>query len=88
MTCSARERVIQEIPIVNNTERDWHIKVILSGTEENCFSSFRVTNLPQDPTEPLGKDFKDFLVKKKSTGNIPIIFNPDWICNAEAKLVL
>jgi len=31
---------------------------------------------------------KDFLVKKKGTGNFPVTFNPVWIQEAEAKLTL
>lgn len=30
MNCSARENVIQEIPIVNPSDRDWSIKVTLA----------------------------------------------------------
>lgn len=66
MNCPSREFVHQDIPIVNNTERDWHIKITLTGTEENNFQYFSVTHPPTDPFAPLEKPFKDFLIKKKS----------------------
>ena len=76
MTAPAREMVLQEIPIVNNTDRDWHIRIVVQGSEDHFSHYFAITNLPTEPGAPLGKDFKDFLVKKKSTGNVPIIFYP------------
>jgi len=80
MNCPSREFVHQDIPIVNNTERDWHIKIILTGTEDNNYHCFSVCHPPADPFAPLEKPSKDFLIKRKSSGNIPIIFKPDWIC--------
>ncbi len=31
---------------------------------------------------------KEFSVKRKSTGNLPVIFSPKWLSKAEAKLEL
>lgn len=87
LVAPAKELVVQEIPILNNTDRDWHIKIQLQGSEEKNTNYFYVQHPPKDG-EPMGKDIKDFIVRKKTTGNIPLIFYPDWICEAQAKLVL
>ena len=85
----ARELIMQEIPIINNTDRDWHIKISLQGSEDRFSGYFYVQNPPAERgVAPSGKDIRDFLIKKKTTGNIPILFFPHWVCQAEAKLVL
>ncbi|CAD8117028.1 unnamed protein product [Paramecium sonneborni] len=68
----ARQQVIQEIPIVNNSDKEWSIKVQIIQPQDGLF---------QCPN-------KDFQVKKKSTGLFPITFNPQWISQCEARLVL
>ncbi len=40
-----------------------------------------------DPSKPY-KPVKEWVIKKKSTGNIPIVFAPTWICEVTAKLVI
>ncbi|KAL4498636.1 hypothetical protein ABPG72_019754 [Tetrahymena utriculariae] len=73
----ARHSTTQEIPIINNTERDWNIKVNLIQDAKNAL-------LFTAPSHIL----KDFFVKKKSTGVYPITFSPNWLIQAESKLSL
>lgn len=45
MVCPAREQVVQEIPIVNPTEREWTIKVtMLSDMNNNGTPIFSLLN--------------------------------------------
>ncbi|EWS70940.1 flagellar associated protein, putative (macronuclear) [Tetrahymena thermophila SB210] len=74
----ARQSTTQEIPIVNNTERDWNIKV-----------NFVRDKLPNSNLFSFPASFsKEFLVRKKSQGSFPLTFKPKWICEAECKLIL
>ncbi|CAD8106047.1 unnamed protein product [Paramecium primaurelia] len=68
----ARQQVIQEVPIVNGSDKDWVIKVQLTQSGDNLF---------QCPN-------KEFMIKKKTTGQFPITFHPQWIAQSEAKLIL
>ena len=38
LTCPAREFIVQEIPIVNNSERDWLIKITLNNKDDGMFT--------------------------------------------------
>ena len=78
MNVPARSEVTQNLPIVNNTEKDWSIKVTWVPDPLKNGNYFSVP----------GQFSKDFPVKKKSTGNFPVTFKPKWAYKAEAKLVL
>lgn len=70
----AGDEIKQEIPLINNTDRDCNIKIVWSLTPElngNLFSG------------P-----KDLVVRKKTRGVYPISFRPVSICKAEGKLAL
>ena len=70
MRAFARSELIQEVPIINNTDKDWHVKVHFNRKS----ALFTVS--------------KDFVVKRKTTGNCLITFKPGWECRAEEKLTL
>lgn len=70
MTAHAREVVTQEIPIVNNSDKEWQVKVRLTQDGD----SFSVS--------------KDFIVRKKTTGECVVSFKPEWVCEARARLDL
>lgn len=57
---------------MNSSDRDWTIKVALTADARGMFTC---------PN-------RDFYVKRKSTGNFPIVFSPNWMNDGEAKLVL
>lgn len=78
MNVPARSEVTQNLPIVNNTEKDWSIKVTWVP---DPLKNGNYLSVP-------GQFSKDFPVKKKSTGNFPVTFKPKWAYKAEAKLVL
>ncbi len=78
MNVPARSEVTQNLPIVNNTEKDWSIKVTWTPDSLKNGNYFSIP----------GQYTKDFPVKKKSTGNFPVTFKPKWAAKAEAKLVL
>lgn len=65
------------MPVVNNTDRDWIIKVNWLP-EPNSGNSLMIG----------GSINKEMQVAKKSTKNLPVIFKPNWICNIGAKLTL
>ena len=74
MKCPARESLVQDIPIKNDTDRDWTVRaqVIPDPTRNGqCFSGL-----------------KEFRVPKNQTGDYQISFKPPWILEAEAKLVI
>lgn len=74
MRCPARESLVQDVPIKNETDRDWNVRAqLIPDTSKNgqCFSGV-----------------KDFRVPKNSTGHYQITFRPSWILEAEARLVL
>ena len=78
MTAPARTELVQNLPIVNNTERDWNIKVQwLPDTMKNG-TYFSV------PTQLAS----NFPIKHHSIGNLPVTFKPKWVCEAEAKLIM
>lgn len=68
----------QNLPIVNNTEKDWAIKVNWMPDANKNGHYFFV------PSTYL----TTFTVKKNSIGNFPITFKPKWAHEAEAKLSL
>jgi len=77
MKCPAGETVVQEIPIRNDSDRDWVIRAQLlteNGRNGHYFSGVN--------------HVKEFRVAKKSTGNYPLQFRPPWMITAEAKLTL
>ena len=78
MTVPARGEVTQNLPIVNNTERDWNIKVQWQPDSSKNGNYFIVSS----------QNTSSFPVKRNSIGNFPITFKPKWAHNAEAKLVL
>ena len=78
MSVPARSEVTQNLPIVNNTERDWNIKI--TWTPDNSKNgNYFVIN---------GSYSSSFPVKRNSIGNFPITFKPKWAYPAEAKLVM
>jgi hypothetical protein len=70
----ARGSVNQEIPIVNNSERDWIVKANMS-TEKDKNGGFNI-------------NVKELHVKRKTTNNFILSFKPYWTCEIDAKLVL
>ena len=64
----------QEIPIVNNSDREWQVKAKLDphDTKNGKFE--------------LNK--KDLLVKKNSQEHFVLSFKPQWACYIESKLTL
>ena len=59
---SARGTVTQEIPIVNNSERDWLVKVNL-------------TKSSKDKNEAFGINAQEMQVKRKTTNNFLLTLN-------------
>jgi len=88
MTAPARECVVQEIPIINNTDKDWQLKISLTpaNPDDKSFFINQPPSQPRDGSRPAS--LRDFLIKKKTTGNVPICFYPEWICKSEAKLTI
>ena len=74
MRCPAREQLIQDIPIKNDTDRDWNVRAQLVPDANKNGQFF------------IGP--KDFRVPRGQVGNYPITFRPPWILEAEAKLTL
>lgn len=75
MKIACGEELKQNIPFVNNTEKDWQIKANFTQIAEKFGHYF---NGP-----------KDFLVKHKSTADYPLTFKPLTLVNqAEAKLIM
>eukprot|EP00825_Cyclidium_porcatum_P017017 TRINITY_DN1987_c0_g1_i2.p1 TRINITY_DN1987_c0_g1~~TRINITY_DN1987_c0_g1_i2.p1 ORF type:complete len:400 (-),score=64.28 TRINITY_DN1987_c0_g1_i2:21-1220(-) len=74
----ARKHTTQDIPIINNTDKDWTIKVLLQGDPNKNGNLFTCNPTMQ----------KEFIVKRKSPGYFPITFTPKWLCTACAKLEL
>ncbi|EGR27115.1 hypothetical protein IMG5_201370 [Ichthyophthirius multifiliis] len=74
----ARMSGTQEIPIVNNTEKDWIIKVQF---QKDKYENSHLFSCPPSFN-------KEFIVKKKSQGSFPITFSPKWIQDGECKLIL
>ena len=68
MNVHARSELTQNLPIVNNTERDWNIKVVWHPETAKNGAYFQINS--QFNTS--------FPVKKNTTGNFPITFRPKW----------
>lgn len=68
------EEIKQEIPIVNNTDKDWNFKI--------------TWNLGHDPVNTYFTGPKEFLVRKRTTNYYPLIFRPLSICKSEGKITL
>ena len=76
MKCPAGEELKQQIPIVNNTDRDWNIKATLTYDASKNGPGIFTGN-------------KDLMVKKKSTINYVLGFQPQVAeSEVEGKLVL
>lgn len=78
MNVPARGEVTQNLPIVNNTERDWNIKVLWQPEPSKNGNYFIIPSQYNS----------SFPVKRNSIGNFPITFRPKWAHDAEAKLTL
>ena len=78
MSVPARGQVTQNLPIVNNTQRDWNIKVLWQPEPSKNGNYFSI------PSQ-YGSSFP---VKRNSIGNFPITFKPKWAHEAEAKLTM
>ena len=77
MKCPAGETLVQNIPVRNDTDRDWVIKVQLiteNGRNGHYFSGVN--------------HMKEFRVGRNSTGHYSIQFRPPWVVTSEAKLIL
>eukprot|EP00826_Nyctotherus_ovalis_P038520 TRINITY_DN3612_c0_g1_i6.p1 TRINITY_DN3612_c0_g1~~TRINITY_DN3612_c0_g1_i6.p1 ORF type:complete len:1173 (+),score=401.21 TRINITY_DN3612_c0_g1_i6:253-3771(+) len=70
----ARHQVVQDIPINNESDKEWNVKV----------------ELQYDKTQPAKFDVGrlDFTAPKKQVTNIPLKFAPEWICECKGKLVI
>jgi len=71
----ARGAVTQEIPIVNNSERDWVVKANLTKSSRDKNGTFNI-------------NAQEMQVKKKTTNNFLLSFKPYWTCEIDEKLVL
>jgi len=72
----ARREVVQSIPIVNPTDKDWPIK-----------ATFKQDGLAFDgPREFIAK--KRSANGQATTSNYPLTFRPEWICDVKAHLQL
>ena len=78
MSAPARTELVQNLPIVNNTDKDWNIKVQWLPDAVKNGSYFSIP--PQ-----FGSNFP---IKQKSIGNLPVTFRPKWAHEAEAKLIM
>lgn len=74
MKCPAGEELKQEIPIVNNSEKDWVIRISLQGDPKTNVALFSCP--------------KELAVKKKSQACFNLTFRPTQICTAQTKLVI
>ena len=61
----ARSPIVQEIPIVNPTEKDWLIKATFT--------------LPPDVASPVFEGPREILAKKKSTSTYNLTYRPEWV---------
>lgn len=78
MNVPSRGEVTQNLPIVNNTDRDWNIKIQWLPDSTKFGSYFIIP----------GQFSANFPVKRQSIGNFPITFKPKWTNKAEARLVM
>lgn len=72
MNVPARSEVTQNLPIVNNTERDWNIKITWQPDMSKNGAYFSINSSYNSA----------FPVKKNSIGNFPITFKPKWAYKA------
>jgi len=72
----ARKHVVQEIPIINPTERDWPIKPTFSQTGHEF----------DGPREFIAK--KRAPNGQATPSYYPLTFKPDWVCDVKGTLVL
>ena len=68
----ARGQVTQEIPIVNNSQKEWTVTAILDQAKGGCFSLAR----------------NQITVKKGTTENFLLSFRPTWVTNVTGMLTL
>lgn len=75
-TTQARKHIIQEIPLVNPTERDWPVKATLtqSGHEFDGPREF-IARKRQPNGQPM-------------TSLYALTFRPEWVCDVKGQLVL
>ncbi|KAM3143753.1 Encoded by [Paramecium bursaria] len=96
--CPAREVVVQDIPLVNNSDRDWTIKFVLTQDGAPNNQLFQLTNVPlvtsKDQHEHGAENkfvmggYKDQVVKKKQRLDVKLQFSPKWICHTEGHLTI
>jgi hypothetical protein len=72
----ARKYVVQEIPIVNPTEREWQIKPVFAQNGHEF----------DGPREFVAK--KRQANGQATMSYYPLTFKPDWVCDVKAQLVL
>lgn len=68
MNVPARSEVTQNLPIVNNTERDWNIKITWAPDNSKNGNYFLINPAYSS----------SFPVKRNSIGNFPVTFKPKW----------
>lgn len=78
MNVPARSEVTQNLPVVNNTDRDWNIKITWMPDNSKNGNYFIINSAFSS----------SFPVKRNSIGNFPITFKPKWAYQAEAKLIM
>ncbi|MBK8156872.1 MAG: hypothetical protein IPK55_13220 [Streptococcus sp.] len=71
----ARGSVTQEIPIVNNSEKDWNVKANLNFESKDKNGVFSI-------------NVKEMIIKRKTTNNFLLMFKPYWVTEVTGKLVL
>lgn len=71
----ARGSVTQEIPIVNNSEKDWNVKATLNFDSKDKNGIFSI-------------NVKEMIVKRKTTNNFLLMFKPYWVTEVVGKLTL
>lgn len=67
--------VTQEIPIVNNSEKDWNVKANLNFESKDKNGVFSI-------------NVKEMIIKRKTTNNFLLMFKPYWVTEVTGKLVL
>eukprot|EP00931_Biecheleriopsis_adriatica_P036216 TRINITY_DN2086_c0_g1_i7.p1 TRINITY_DN2086_c0_g1~~TRINITY_DN2086_c0_g1_i7.p1 ORF type:complete len:2928 (-),score=554.29 TRINITY_DN2086_c0_g1_i7:9-8792(-) len=72
----ARKAIIQEIPIVNSTDREWAIKPTFSQQGHEF----------DGPKEFVAK--KKGATGQATVTTYPLKFSPEWVCDVKAQLVL
>lgn len=78
MSVPARGEVIQNLPVVNNTDKDWNIKISWQPDASKNGAYFSINSQYNS----------SFPVKRNSIGHFPITFRPKWAYNAGAKLIM